>query len=107
MERAARVPGCEEQRASLIAIDRREVPGVRRGPSGRDEIRARDERTPFEQRGREAAPVDGEDIMRVRQLAPGPEVGRIKQRLTELVMDGVIEPSREAVLAYLESHPTV
>jgi hypothetical protein len=52
-----------------------------------------------------AAPVDGEDIMRVRRIRPGPEVGRIKQRLTELVMDGVIDPIREAVLAYLEAHP--
>jgi hypothetical protein len=52
-----------------------------------------------------AAPVDGEDIMRIRRIRPGAEVGRIKQRLSELVMDGVIEPSREAVLSYLESHP--
>jgi hypothetical protein len=32
-------------------------------------------------------------------------VGRIKERLSELIMDGEIDPSREAVLAYLESHP--
>jgi hypothetical protein len=43
--------------------------------------------------------------MRVRQISPGPEIGRIKQKLTELVMDGVIDPTRDAVLAYLESHP--
>ena len=72
-----------------------------------DELQARLDAVLAEEPSRLAAPVDGEDIMRVRQLAPGPEVGRIKQRLTELVMDGVIEPSREAVLAYLESHPTV
>jgi len=47
---------------------------------------------------------DGEDIMRVRNIKPGPEVGRIKQRLTELVMDGVIEPSREA--CWRTSSPT-
>jgi hypothetical protein len=34
-------------------------------------------------------------------------VGRIKGRLSELIMDGEIEPSREAVLAYLKSHPDV
>jgi len=45
--------------------------------------------------------------MRIRQIPPGPEVGRIKQRLSELVMDGVIDPSRDAVLAYLESHPDI
>lgn len=50
------------------------------------------------------SPVDGEDIMRVLGLPPGPEVGRIKARLTELVLDGEIPPDREAVLAYLETH---
>jgi hypothetical protein len=52
-----------------------------------------------------AAPVDGGDIMRARKIGPGPEVGRIKERLGELIIDGEIEPSREAVLSYLQSHP--
>ena len=51
------------------------------------------------------SPVDGDDIMRVRGLAPGPEVGRIKAKLTELVMDGEVAPDRDALLAYLEVHP--
>ena len=42
--------------------------------------------------------------MRERGLAPGPEVGRIKQRLSELIMDGEIDPTPDAVLAYLRSH---
>jgi poly(A) polymerase len=71
------------------------------------ELQARLDRVLTEQPSRMAAPVDGEDIMRVRKIPPGPEVGRIKQRLTELVMDGVIDPTREAVLAHLESHPTL
>jgi hypothetical protein len=45
--------------------------------------------------------------MRALHLAPGPEVGRIKERLMELVLDGEIEPTREAVLAYLVSHPNL
>ena len=49
-------------------------------------------------------PVDGGDIMRVRGLAAGPEVGRIKARLLELVMDGEIPADREAIIAYLEAH---
>jgi poly(A) polymerase len=53
------------------------------------------------------SPVDGADIMRVRKLPPGPEVGRIKARLTELVMDGEIPADRDAVLAYLEQHPNL
>ena len=76
-------------------------------PEKLDELQARLDAVLSEHPSRLAAPVAGEDIMRVRKIGPGPEVGRIKQRLTELVMDGAIEPSREAVLAYLESHPEV
>lgn len=74
-------------------------------PEKLDELQARLDAVLAERPSRLAAPVDGQDIMRVREIGPGPEVGRIKQRLTELVMDGVIEPTRDAVLAYLESHP--
>ena len=74
-------------------------------PEKLDELQARLDAVLAERPSRMAAPVDGEDIMRVLGINPGPEVGRIKQRLTELVMDGAIEPTREAVLAYLESHP--
>ena len=38
-----------------------------------------------------AAPIAGEDIMRERGLAPGPEVGRIKDRLAELIKRGVVQ----------------
>jgi hypothetical protein len=43
--------------------------------------------------------------MRIRDLRPGPEVGRIKRRLEELVMDGELPPDREAVIHYLATHP--
>jgi poly(A) polymerase len=52
-----------------------------------------------------SSPVTGEDIMRARKLEPGPEVGRLKARLDELVLEGAIEPKRAAVLRYLEEHP--
>jgi len=74
-------------------------------PEKLDELQVRLDAVLSEKPSRLAAPVDGEDIMRVRRIGPGPEVGRIKQRLTELVMDGAIEPTRDAVLAYLESQP--
>ena len=73
-------------------------------PEKLDELAARLAGVLSEQPTRMAAPIDGEDIMRVCGLAPGPEVGRIKDRLGELIMDGEIEPTREAVLAYLQSH---
>src|SRR5258708_138595 len=51
--------------------------------------------------------VTGEDVMRARGIAPGPEVGRIKKRLEELVIDGEVAPEREAVLEYLAGHPDI
>jgi poly(A) polymerase len=46
-------------------------------------------------------PVTGRDIMAVRGIEPGPEVGRLKARLEELVLEGTLPPEREALLAYL------
>ena len=74
-------------------------------PEKLDELQARLQAVLSEKPTRLAAPVDGEDIMRVRGIPPGPAVGQIKERLAELVMDGAIEPTREAVIAYLAAHP--
>jgi poly(A) polymerase len=70
-----------------------------------DELQRRLDNVLSESPSRLTPPVDGSDIMRVRNLPPGPEVGRIKARLTELVMDGEIPADRDAVLAYLGGHP--
>ena len=51
--------------------------------------------------------ITGEEIMRIRGIGPGPEVGRIKQRLEELVMDGDIPPDRTAITEYLSAHPNL
>ena len=50
-------------------------------------------------------PISGRDIMSARGIGPGPEVGRLKERLEELVMDGTLPPDREALLEYLVRHP--
>jgi len=70
-----------------------------------DELQGRLASVLAESPSRLRPPVDGADIMRTRGLPPGPEVGRIKARLAELVMDGEIPADRDAVLAYLEGHP--
>ena len=70
-----------------------------------DELQRRLEEVRTERPTRLAPPVDGADIMRVRRVPPGPEVGRIKARLTELVLDGEVAPDRQSILAYLEAHP--
>ena len=43
--------------------------------------------------------------MRIRSIPPGPEVGRIKQKLEELVIDGEIAPGTQALIDYLSAHP--
>jgi poly(A) polymerase len=74
-------------------------------PEKLDELQARLEVALSEKPSRLAPLVTGEDIMRVRSIGPGAEVGRIKQRLQELVIDSEIPPTREAALEYLAAHP--
>ena len=50
------------------------------------------------------APVTGRDIMNILGVDPGPDVGRIKAQLEDLVLDGSLEPERTAVIAYLREH---
>jgi DNA-binding response OmpR family regulator len=74
-------------------------------PEKLDELQARIDAVLHESPSRLAPIVTGADVMRVRGIAAGPEVGRIKQRIHELVIDGEIPPTREAVLEYLAAHP--
>ena len=46
--------------------------------------------------------VSGEDAMRVLGIAPGPEVGRVLERLLEEVLDDPARNDRDALLARLE-----
>lgn len=74
-------------------------------PEKLDELQARIDAVLRERPSRLSPLVTGEDVMRARGIRPGPEVGRIKQRLQELVIDGELPPARDAVLDYLASHP--
>ncbi len=74
-------------------------------PEKLDELQRRLDSVLTESPSRLVPLVSGEDIMRARGIAPGPEVGRVKQRLHELVIDGEIAPDREAALEYLSGHP--
>jgi len=73
-------------------------------PEKLDELQARLDRVRSERPSRLEPLISGEDIMAIRKIGPGPEVGRIKQRLEELVIDGEIAPDREAVIDYLATH---
>ena len=104
VRRLARDAGPQIER--LLALARADIAAsAYPEPEKLDELAARLATVLAEQPTRMAAPIDGEAIMRELGLAPGPQVGRIKERLGELIMDGEIEPTREAVLAYLKSHP--
>jgi poly(A) polymerase len=73
-------------------------------PEKLDELQGRLDQVRAELPSRLAPLVSGEEIMRIRGIRPGPEVGRIKQKLEELVIDGEIPPEKEAVIDYLSTH---
>jgi poly(A) polymerase len=74
-------------------------------PEKLDELQARLDSVQAEHPSRLAPLVSGEEIMRIRDIRPGPEVGRVKQKLEELVIDGEIPAEKEAVIDYLSAHP--
>jgi poly(A) polymerase len=76
-------------------------------PQKLDELQARLNGVREERPSRLEPLITGDEIMRARGIGPGPEVGRIKQKLEELVIDGVIPPQREAVVEYLSRHPNL
>jgi putative nucleotidyltransferase with HDIG domain len=81
-----------ERLVRLVEADASSLrPGVR--VMDLDPIRARiaevAEDTPRE---RLESPLSGAEIMALRNLSPGPEVGRLKNALTEMVLEGTLRP---------------
>src|SRR5439155_1568502 len=74
-------------------------------PEKLDELQARVDQVRSERPSRLAPLISGEEIMAIRGIGPGPEVGRIKRRLEELVLDGEVPPDEQAVKDYLATHP--
>jgi poly(A) polymerase len=104
VRRLARDAGQELDR--LMALARADVgASAYPEPEKLDELQARLDAVRSEKPSRLKPLVSGADVMRLRGIPPGPEVGRVKQRLQELVIDGDIAPTREAVLDYLAAHP--
>lgn len=106
VRRLARDAGPELDR--LMALARADIAAsAYPEPEKLDELQARIETVLSESPSRLAPLVTGEDVMRARGIGPGPEIGRIKKRIEELVIDGEVAPTREAVLEYLAGHPDV
>lgn len=93
---------------NLIALARADIAAsAYPNPEKLDDLERRLKAVLDEKPTRMRIPVTGADIMEARGLESGPEVGRLKERLEELVMEGRLEPDREAILDYLRSHPEV
>ncbi len=104
VRRLARDAG--EQVDRLVALARADLQASSYPDKAKlEELQHRLESVRQEHPSRLTSPIDGGDIMRVRGIAEGPEVGRIKSRLNELVLDGDVAPDRESVVEYLRSHP--
>jgi len=73
-------------------------------PEKLDELQARLDAVRAERPSRLRPIITGEEIMRIRGIAPGPQVGKIKEKLEELVLEGEIPPERQAVMDYLSAH---
>ena len=73
-------------------------------PEKLDELQARLDAVRAGRPSRLQPLITGEEIMRALGIGPGPEVGRIKQKLEELVIDGELPPERQALIDYLSEH---
>ena len=76
-------------------------------PQKLDELQARLDRVRAERPSRLQPLITGQEIMAIRRIGPGPEVGRIKRRLEELVIDGELPPEKAAIVDYLTTHQDV
>jgi len=106
VRRLARDAGAELGR--LMALARADIAAsAYPEPEKLDELQARLDAVREERPSRLAPLITGDEIMRARGIGPGPEVGRIKRKLEELVIDGEVAPETAAVVDYLTKHPNL
>jgi poly(A) polymerase len=106
VRRLARDAGPELDR--LMALARADIAAsAYPHPEKLDELQRRLDDVRAERPSRLEPLITGEEIMRARGIGPGPEVGRIKQKLEELVIDGEVAPEKAALIDYLSEHPNL
>ena len=49
-------------------------------------------------------PVDGNEIMQLFQLSPGPQVGKIKKFIEEAILNGQVPNEHDACLEFILQH---
>jgi hypothetical protein len=67
------------------------------------ELKARLTQVQVEEPERLSFRPDGNDIMRELGLTPGVAVGKVKREMENLILEGTLEPSTQAVLEYLRA----
>ncbi len=96
-----------EQLEALFALRAADVAGtgVPSSAPSLEALRARIDRVLAASRviGVRDLPIDGEDVMRVTGLAPGPEVGRLLRAALESAIENPAHASREALLERVRS----
>lgn len=96
------VRGAGGSMAKLLALARADLAsGAMPERSHLDELVARVEQVRVEEPERLSFHPDGTDIMREMGLQAGVAVGKVKKELEDLILEGTLKPSREAVLERL------
>src|SRR2546428_11496704 len=76
-------------------------------PEKLDDLQARLDLVQAELPSRLARLITGEEIMRVRGIGPGPEAGRIKKKLEELVIAAETPPQTQAGMDNLSGNQDI
>ena len=90
---------------ALMALARADIGASAYPEPGKlDDLQRRIDSVRAEQPSRLRPAVTGDDLMRELRLAAGPGVGRVKEHLLALVLDGALSPDREAMLDFVRAN---
>lgn len=67
-----------------------------------DELTNRINQQQIEQISKLESPINGDEIQRLLNIPPGPRVGEIKKAIVDAILDGLIEPTKQAAEAFIK-----